>query len=158
MPIQTKLQFNRSKRANAESSSLAGDRPQERKFLGFSFTTGPEVKRVIAPKALNRFKQRIRHATGQERQHREDDRGTGSVYAGLAQLFRLLRNAYGAAIPHALGAAAASGRSMAAVENSAPSPDGTDRTGGASAAASNTAASGRGPWYLARSKALSIGR
>jgi len=26
-------------------------RPQERKFLGFSFTTGPEVKRVIAPKA-----------------------------------------------------------------------------------------------------------
>jgi len=35
-------------------------------------------------------------ATGQERQHREDDGGVGSVYAGLAHLFRLLRNAYGA--------------------------------------------------------------
>ena len=34
--------------------------PQERKFLGFSFTAGPEVKRVIAPKALDRFKRRIR--------------------------------------------------------------------------------------------------
>jgi len=31
--------------------------------LGFSFTAGPEVKRIIAPKALNRFKQRIRDIT-----------------------------------------------------------------------------------------------
>jgi Group II intron, maturase-specific domain len=38
-------------------------RPQERKFLGFSFTAGPEVKRVIAPKALDRFKRRIRKIT-----------------------------------------------------------------------------------------------
>ena len=38
-------------------------RPQERKFLGFSFTDGPEVKRVIAPQALERFKQRIRELT-----------------------------------------------------------------------------------------------
>jgi catechol 2,3-dioxygenase-like lactoylglutathione lyase family enzyme len=38
-------------------------RPQERKFLGFSFTAGPEVKRVIAPKAVDRFKQRIRAIT-----------------------------------------------------------------------------------------------
>jgi RNA-directed DNA polymerase len=37
--------------------------PQERKFLGFSFTTGPEVKRIIAPKALDRFKQRVREIT-----------------------------------------------------------------------------------------------
>src|SRR3989475_2103667 len=37
--------------------------PQERKFLGFSFTAGPEVKRVIAPKALDRFKRRIREIT-----------------------------------------------------------------------------------------------
>ena len=34
----------------------AVSRPQERKFLGFSFSAGPEVKRVIAPKALDRFK------------------------------------------------------------------------------------------------------
>src|SRR5207244_11851593 len=37
--------------------------PQARKFLGFSFTAGPEIKRVIAPKALDRFKQRIREIT-----------------------------------------------------------------------------------------------
>src|ERR1700738_4155396 len=50
-----KLQVNETKSAVA--------RPQERKFLGFSFTAGPEVKRVIAPKALDRFKQRIREIT-----------------------------------------------------------------------------------------------
>src|SRR6516162_476955 len=50
-----KLKVNQAKSAVA--------RPQERKFLGFSFTAGPEVKRVIAPKALDRFKQRIREVT-----------------------------------------------------------------------------------------------
>src|SRR2546428_9147044 len=38
-------------------------RPQERKFLGSSFTAGPEVKRVIPPKALDRFKRRVREIT-----------------------------------------------------------------------------------------------
>src|SRR6059058_4416669 len=46
---------------NASKSAVA--RPQDRKFLGFSFTAGPEVKRVIAPKALDRFKARIREIT-----------------------------------------------------------------------------------------------
>jgi RNA-directed DNA polymerase len=41
-----KLKVNETKRAVP--------RPQERKFLGFSFTAGPEVKRVTAPKALDR--------------------------------------------------------------------------------------------------------
>src|SRR5215831_6819150 len=45
-----------------EAKSAVG-RPQERKFLGFSFTAGPEAKRVIAPKALDRFKHRIREIT-----------------------------------------------------------------------------------------------
>src|ERR1700680_4409628 len=48
-------------KVNEAKSAVA--RPQERKFLGFSFTTGPEVKRVIAPKALDRFKRRIREIT-----------------------------------------------------------------------------------------------
>src|SRR6516162_8703016 len=48
-------------KVNEAKSAVA--RPQERKFLGFSFTAGPEVKRVIAPKALDRFKQRIRDIT-----------------------------------------------------------------------------------------------
>jgi RNA-directed DNA polymerase len=42
---------------NEAQSAVA--RPHDRKFLGFSFTAGPEVKRVIAPKALDRFKSRF---------------------------------------------------------------------------------------------------
>ena len=47
-----KLEVNEAKSAVA--------RPQDRKFLGFSFTAGPEVKRAIAPNALDRFKARVR--------------------------------------------------------------------------------------------------
>jgi group II intron maturase len=50
-----KLKVNESKSAVA--------RPQERKFLGFTFTDGPEVKRAIAPKSLVRFKRRVREIT-----------------------------------------------------------------------------------------------
>src|ERR1700735_1945766 len=49
-------------KVNEAKSAVA--RPQERKFLGFSFTAGPEVRRRIAPQALDRFKQRIRKITG----------------------------------------------------------------------------------------------
>jgi RNA-directed DNA polymerase len=42
-------------------------RPWERKFLGFSFTSGPEPRRRIAPKALIRFKKRVRELTQRTR-------------------------------------------------------------------------------------------
>ena len=48
-------------KVNETKSAVA--RPQERKFLGFSFTAGPDVKRTIAPKALERFKRQIREIT-----------------------------------------------------------------------------------------------
>src|SRR6266446_4336481 len=48
-------------RVNEAKSAVA--RPQERKFLGFSFAAGPDTKRTIAPKSLERFKQRIREIT-----------------------------------------------------------------------------------------------
>jgi len=48
-------------KVNQEKSAVA--RPEERKFLGFSFTSDPEPRRRIAPKALTRFKQRIRELT-----------------------------------------------------------------------------------------------
>jgi len=48
-------------KVNETKSAVA--RPQERKLLGFSFSTGPEIKRMIAPKALERFKHRIRETT-----------------------------------------------------------------------------------------------
>ena len=120
-------------KVNEAKSAVA--RPQERKFLGFSFTAGPEVKRTIAPKALDRFKSRIREITrrAKRRQHRDDDRGTGSVYAGLAQLFRLLRNARGAGVLDSLGPVATTSSSLAAVENTTPSPGSSVGTGGSPA-------------------------
>ena len=52
-------------RVNQSKSAVA--RPQERKFLGFSFTAGAKPKRRIAPKALLRCKQRIRELTRRTR-------------------------------------------------------------------------------------------
>ncbi len=48
-------------KVNEAKSAVA--RPQERKFLGFSFSAGPDIKRMIAPKSLERFKRRIREIT-----------------------------------------------------------------------------------------------
>src|SRR3979411_1779242 len=55
--IESKLKL----KVNQAKSAV--DRPWKRKFLGFSFTIGPEVKRTIAPKSLERFRQRIREIT-----------------------------------------------------------------------------------------------
>src|SRR5216110_1574526 len=52
-------------KVNEAKSAVA--RPQERKFLGFSFTGGKEPKRRIAPKALLRCKQRVRELTRRTR-------------------------------------------------------------------------------------------
>ena len=54
-----KLTVNRVKSAVAQ--------PKERPFLGFSFTSGPEIKRRIAPHALVRFKKRVRTLTNRNR-------------------------------------------------------------------------------------------
>ena len=55
--IQRRLKL----KVNEAKSAVA--RPQERKFLGFSFTHGVKAKRRIAPKALLRCKQRVRELT-----------------------------------------------------------------------------------------------
>src|SRR4029077_1794712 len=52
-------------KVNEKKSAVA--RPQERKFLGFSFTDGPEIRRTIALKAVGRFKDWIRDITRQAR-------------------------------------------------------------------------------------------
>jgi RNA-directed DNA polymerase len=52
-------------KVNQEKSAVA--RPWERKFLGFSFTKAKEPKRRIAPKALMRFKERVRELTRRNR-------------------------------------------------------------------------------------------
>ena len=52
-------------KVNAEKSAVA--RPWDRKFLGFSFSRDRQPKRRIAPKAVKRFKQRVRELTGRSR-------------------------------------------------------------------------------------------
>jgi RNA-directed DNA polymerase len=52
-------------KVNSEKSAVA--KPQERKFLGFSFTRHAEPKRRIAPKAVERFQERVREITSRTR-------------------------------------------------------------------------------------------
>lgn len=52
-------------KVNEAKSAVA--RPQERKFLGFTFTEEDEPKRMIAPQAINRFKDRVREITRRSR-------------------------------------------------------------------------------------------
>ncbi|NPT46782.1 group II intron reverse transcriptase/maturase, partial [Paraburkholderia sp. 1N] len=52
-------------KVNEAKSAVA--RPHTRKFLGFSFSNRDQVKRRIAPKALARFKERIRELTQRAR-------------------------------------------------------------------------------------------
>src|SRR5450759_1814594 len=77
-----KLKVNESKSAVAK--------PQERKFLGFSFTDGEEPKRKIAPKAIDRFKERIREIT-----HRSRGRSMEQVTTELARYVRGWRGYFG---------------------------------------------------------------
>jgi RNA-directed DNA polymerase len=77
-----KLKVNESKSAVAK--------PQERKFLGFSFTSGKELKRKIAPKAIDRFKERVREIT-----HKSRGRSMEKVMEELAQYVRGWRGYFG---------------------------------------------------------------
>jgi RNA-directed DNA polymerase len=146
-----KLKINESKSAVA--------RPQERKFLGFSFAAGPDVKRTIAPKALERFKQRIREIT----------RGAKGVsikttMEELASYMRGWRGYFGfCETPEVLIALTrwVRLRLRAALWRQWKTPRRRRAAllanGVSGRLASNTAGSGRGPWPLARSKALSVG-
>jgi len=59
--------LTRKLRLKVNESKSAVARPKDRKFLGFSFTSGEVVKRRIAPKAILRFKERIRELTRRTR-------------------------------------------------------------------------------------------
>ena len=59
--ITTKLKL----KVNEQKSAVA--RPWERKFLGFSFTWDREPRRRVAPKAVLRFKERVRELTSRTR-------------------------------------------------------------------------------------------
>src|SRR5580704_11719583 len=144
-------------KVNEAKSAVA--RPQERKFLGFSFTAGPEVKRVIAPKALDRFKRRIREIT-----IRAKGVSIKSTVEELARYMRGWRSYFGfCETPEVLIGLTrwVRLRLRAALWRQWKTPR---RRRAALLAlrvpprfARNTAGSGRGPWYLARSQALAMG-
>ena len=100
----------------------------------FSFSTDLEVRRVIAPKALDRFKGRVREIT---------QRAKGvSIETTIEELASYMRGWGGyfgfcetpaqlAALINSLGPAATQGGFVAAVENAASSPGRITGTGSA---------------------------
>jgi RNA-directed DNA polymerase len=144
-------------RVNEAKSAVA--RPQERTFLGFSFTAGREVKRTIAPKALRRFKARVRAIT-----RRAKGVSIETTIAELAPYMRGWRGYFGfCETPEALVYLTrwVRLRLRAALWRQWRTPRRRRAAllelGVHPRLASNTAGSGRGPWYLARAKALSVG-
>ncbi len=72
-------------------SKSAVDRPQNRRFLGFSFTAGRLAnRRKLAPKSLTRFKARVRELT-----RRSQGRSLGQVIATLSAYLRGWREYFG---------------------------------------------------------------
>jgi RNA-directed DNA polymerase len=142
---------------NASKSAVA--RPQERKFLGFSFTGGPEVKRTIARQAIDRFKARIREIT-----RRAKGVSIETTIEELAPYMRGWRTYFGfCETPEALVYLTrwVRLRLRAALWRQWKTPRrrraALIELGVRHQLASNTAGSGLGPWYLARAKALSVG-
>src|SRR5881396_1209823 len=143
-------------KVNEKKSAVA--QPQVRKFLGFSFTDGPVIRRTIAPKAVERFKERIREITRQARSVSLDQtmavlapymRGWRGYFGFcetpdlLIQLTRWVRLRLRAALWRHWKTQRRR-RAMLL------------QLGVRGALAEKTAVSSRGPWHLAHSKALSI--
>jgi len=144
-------------KVNAAKSAVA--RPQDRKFLGFSFTTGPEIKRAIAPKALDRFKGRVREIT-----LRAKGVSIETTIEELAPYMRGWRSYFGyCETPWVLVGLTrwVRLRLRAAMWRQWKTPRRRRAAllelGVRTRLASNTAGSGRGPWYLAKAQALSLG-
>src|ERR1700719_2009625 len=144
-------------KVNETKSAVA--RPQLRKFLGFSFSAGPEVQCIIAPKALERFKHRIREVT-----RRAKGVSMDTTIAELAPYLRGWRGYFGfCETPVVLEYLTrwVRLRLRAAMWRQWKTPRRRRAAllalGVRPRLATNTAGSGRGPWYLARAKALSVG-
>ena len=151
--------ITRKRKLKVNEAKSAVARPQERKFLGFSFTAGPEVKRVIAPKALDRFKQRIREVT-----RRAKGVSMETTIAELAPYMPGWRSYFGfCETPEVLIGLTrwVRLRLRAALWRQWKTPrrrrEALLALGVRPRLASNTAGSGLGPWYLAKAKALSVG-
>jgi RNA-directed DNA polymerase len=143
-------------KVNETKSAVA--RPQERKFLGFSFTDGPEVKRAIAPMALARFKRRVREIT-----RRAKGVSIETTMEELVPYMRGWRSYFGfCETPRVLVNLTCwvRVRLRVALWRQWKTPRCRRAAllalGVQPKLASNTAGSGRGSWYLAHAQALSV--
>ena len=148
---ELKLKVNEAKSAVA--------RPQERKFLGFSFTEGPVIKRAIAPRSLERFKRRIREIT-----RRAKGASMKTIMAELASYMRGWRGYYSfCETPDVLQSLTrwVRMRLRAALWRQWKTPRRRRAElmarGVPERLASNTASCGYGPWRVIRTRALTIG-
>jgi RNA-directed DNA polymerase len=145
-----KLKVNESKSAVAK--------PQERKFLGFSFTGGKELKRKIAPKAIDRFKERVREIT-----HKARGQSMKQVMEELARYLRGWRGYFGfCETPSVLQGLDAWVRRRVRCAFWRQWKTGRKRfaelvrRGVSEELAAKTAGSRRGPWHVSQSPALGI--
>jgi RNA-directed DNA polymerase len=75
-------------KVNSSKSAVA--RPKDRKFLSFSFTGGKNAKRRIAPKAIQRFKAKVRKLT-----HRHKGQSLRQMIEPLSRYLRGWRGYFG---------------------------------------------------------------
>lgn len=146
-----KLKVNETKSAVAK--------PQVRKFLGFSFTADRGIRRTIAPKAIERFKDRIRELTAYTK-----GRSLAQTMAKLAPYMKGWRAYFGfCETPGVLCKLTywVRRRLRAGLWRQWK----TQRRrramllqlGVRGTLVASTAASSRGPWYLASTRALCVG-
>jgi RNA-directed DNA polymerase len=150
--ITTKLKL----KVNESKSAVA--RPKDRKFLSFSFTSGKKAKRRIAPKAVKRFKAKVRELT-----HRHKGRTLRQMIDPLSEYLRGWRGYFGhCQTPSVLAALDEWIRRRLRCVVLVHWPRGRRRfveltkRGVGKDLAAQTAASCHGPWRLSRSPALSI--
>jgi RNA-directed DNA polymerase len=143
-------------KVNEQKSAVA--RPQVRKFLGFSFSAGPVIRRTIAPKAIERFADRIRDIT-----RRAKSVSLEQTMLVLAPYLRGWRGYFGfCETPDVLiqltgwvrrRLRAALWRQWKTRRRRRAM---LTKLGVRGALAQSTASSSRGPWHIAHTKALSI--
>jgi len=141
-------------KVNSEKSAVA--KPQERKFLSFSFTGGAKPKRRIAPKARQRFREKVREMTRRKKGDSMKQR-----VEELTQYLRGWRGYFGyCETPTVLKELDSWVRRRLRCcywiqwKTGRRRYDALFRLGVSRELAANTAGSNRGPWYLSKSVAL----
>jgi RNA-directed DNA polymerase len=150
--------ISRKLKLKVNTSKSAVARPKDRKFLSFSFTSGKKAKRRIAPKAIERFKAKVRKLT-----HRHKGQSLRQIVEPLGEYLRGWRGYFGHCQTPSVLADLDSWirrRLRCVVLNHWPRGRRRfvelTRRGVGKDLAAQTAASCHGPWRLSRSPALSF--